>query len=361
MPRGKKPFYASKPSMKESATRSTRATSRAAKASQAGQNLSAVPAVQTLTDVVAAVEGGPPSDPKEPEQGLLSNVEGGAKVAAPVVNLSAVPAVRTLTDVVATAEVGPPSAPKEPEQGLLSNVEGGAKVVAPVVVQGPAVVSNDKPVAASGPKELDNGLSLNVAPAPSPVAVGKGNVESSTSSSDDDSSDSGSEESDSGSDSSSTTSSSGSHTEKETEKPVKSSFPTQVGTVVVSTAELVAAASAASVAVAKVLGPDLPSASLFEAPQEEAVPETYGPGEPEEADEEATDEGVMAVTNWIFEDGKDEEETEKEVAIVGLEAEEEQPVCSAEVEDAAMVMQAFGVTSLAGAGKFPWIIICNLF
>jgi len=142
---------------------------------------------------------------------------------------------------------------------------------------------------------------------------------------------------------------------------VKSSFPTQVGTVVVSTAELVAAASAASVAVAKVLGPDLPSASLFEAPQEEAVPETYGPGEPEEADEEATDEGVMAVTNSIFEDGKNEEETEKEVAIVGLEAEEDQPVCSAEVEDAAMVMQAFGVTSLAGVGKFPWIIICNLF
>jgi hypothetical protein len=116
---------------------------------------------------------------------------------------------------------------------------------------------------------------------------------------------------------------------------VKSSFPTQVGTVVVSTAELVAAASAASVAVAKVFGPDLPSASLFEAPQEEAVPETYGPG--------------------------DEEETDKEVAIVGLEAEEEQPVCSTEVEDAAMVIQAFGVTSLAGVGKFPWIFICNLF
>ena len=357
MPRGKKPFSASKPSMKESATRSTRATSRAAKASQAGQNLSAVPAVQTLTDVVAAVEGGPPSDPKEPEQGLLSNVEGGANVAAPIVNLSAVPEVTTLTDVVATAEVGPPSAPKEPEEGLLSNVEGGAKVVALVVVQGPVVVSNDTPVVFSVPKEPENGLPLNVVPAPSPVAVGKGNVESSTSSSDDDSSDSGSEESESGSDSSSTTSSSGSHTEK----PVKPSFPTEVGTVVVSTAELVAAASAASVAVAKVLGPDLPSASLFEAPQEEAVPETYGPGEPEEADKEATDEGVMDVTNSIFEEAKDEEETEKAVAIVGLEAEEEQPVCSAEVEDAAMVMQAFGVTSLAGVGKFSWIIICNLF
>ncbi len=125
-------------------------------------------------------------------------------------------------------------------------------------------------MAASGPKEPDNGLSLNVAPAPSPVAVGKGNVESSTSSSDDDSSESDSEESDSGSESSSTTSSSGSHTEK----PVKPSSPTEVGTVVVSTAELVAAASAASVAVAKVLGPDLPSASLFEAPPEEAFPET---------------------------------------------------------------------------------------
>ena len=82
MPRGKKPFYASKPSMKESATRSTRATSRAAKASQAGQNLSAVPAVRTLMDIVAAVEGGPPSAPKEPEECSLSNVEGGANVAA---------------------------------------------------------------------------------------------------------------------------------------------------------------------------------------------------------------------------------------------------------------------------------------
>jgi hypothetical protein len=179
--------------------------------------------------------------------------------------------------------------------------------------------------------------------------LAKANVESSTSS-DDDSSGSGSEESesdsDSGSDSSSTTSSSGSHMEK----PVKPSFPTEVGTVVVSTAELVAAASAASIAVAKVLGPDLPSASLFEAPPEEAVPETYGPGEPEEADNEATDKGVMDVTNAIFEEAKDEEETEKEVAVVG----------SIEVEDAAMVMQAFGVTSLAGVGKFLWIIVCIL-
>jgi hypothetical protein len=268
-------------------------------------------------------------------------------------------------------------------------------------VQGPAVVSNDAPVVASGPKEPENGLLLKAVPNPSSVALGKGNVESS-SSSDNDSSDSGSEECESGSDSdsSSTTSSSGSHTEK----PVKPSFQTQVGTVVVSTAELVAAVSAASVAVAKVLGPELPSASLFEGPPEVTLPETYGPGEPEEVDDEATDEGVMDVTNVIFEEANDDvdeeqedfngakEENEKEVArggeeeeqghevgdgaeeeekddngeeeeeqaVVGLEAEEEQPVCGTEVEDAAMVMQAFGVTSLAGVGKFLCVIVCIL-
>jgi hypothetical protein len=225
-------------------------------------------------------------------------------------NLSAVPAVPTLKDVVATVEGGPPSAPKEPEEGLLSNVEEGANVVVPVVVARPAAVSNIAPVAASGPKEAEKSLLLKAVPPPLSVAVGKGNVESSTSSDDDSSG--------SGSDSSSTTSSSGSHTEK----PVKPSFPTEVGTVVVSTAELVAAASAASVALAKVLGPDLPSASLFEAPPEEAFPETYGPGEPEEADGEATDEGIMDVTNAIFEEAKDEEETEKEVAHGGEEEEQ---------------------------------------
>jgi hypothetical protein len=241
-------------------------------------------------------------------------------------NLSASPAVPK--DVVATVEGGAPSAPKEPEEGLLSTVEGGAKVVAPVVVQGPAVVSNIAPVAASGPKEAENGLLLKAVPTPLSVVVGKGNVKSS-SSSDDDSSDSGSEESESGSDSSSTTSSSGSHTEK----PVKPYFPTEVGTVVVSTAELVAAASAASVAVAKVLGPELPSASLFECPPEETLPETYGPGKPEEADDKAMDEGVMDVTNAIFEESNDDvdeepddfngakEETEKEVAHGGEEEE----------------------------------------
>jgi hypothetical protein len=111
MPHGENPFYASKPSMKQSTTRSTRASSWLAKASQVGKNLSAAPAVPTLKDVVATVEG------------------------------------------------GAPSAPKEPEEGLLSTVEGGAKVVVPVVVQGPVVVSNIAPVAASGPKEAENGFS----------------------------------------------------------------------------------------------------------------------------------------------------------------------------------------------------------
>jgi cobalamin biosynthesis protein CobT len=197
MPRGEKPFYASKPSMKQSMTRSTHTSSRLAKASQLGKNLSAVPEAPTLKDIVATVEG------------------------------------------------GAPSAPKEPEYGSLSNVEVVAKFVTPVVVQGPAVVSNDAPMVASVPKEMQNGLLLNIVPAPLSVAVGKSNVESS-SSSDDDSSDSGSDESEesdsgsgsdgsAGSDSSSTTSSSGSRTEK----PVKPSFPTGVGTVVVNTAELV--------------------------------------------------------------------------------------------------------------------------
>jgi hypothetical protein len=291
MPRGSKTFYASKPSMKQSMMQSTPTSSRLAKASQLGKNLSAVPTVLTLKDVVVTVEG------------------------------------------------GAPCVPKQPEEGLLSTVEGGAKVVAPVVVQGPAVVSNDAPVVASVPKELENGLWLNAVPTPSSVAVGKGNVES-LSSSDNDSSDSGSEESDSGSDgsdSSSTTSSSSLHTEKPV-KPVNPSFLTGVGTVVVSTAELVAAVSAASVAVSTVLGPELPSASLFEGHPEETLPETYGPGKPEEADDEAMDEGVMDVTNAIFEEDNDdvdeeqedfdgaEEENEKEVAHGSEEEEQEQEV-----------------------------------
>jgi hypothetical protein len=136
------------------------------------------------------------------------------------------------------------------------------------------------------------------------------------------------------------------------------------------------------------------------------LPETYGPGEPEEADNEARDEGVMDITYAIFEEDNDdvdeehedfdgaEEENEKEVAhggeeeeqeqeggdgaeeeekvdngeeeeeeeeeqtVVGLEAKEEQP--GTEVKDAAMVMQAFGVTSLVGVGKFQCVFVCIL-
>jgi len=275
---------------------------------------------------------------------------------------------------------------------------------APVAVQGPVVVSNNAPMVASFPKEPEDGLLLNVVPPPLCIAVGKGNVESS-SSSDDDSSNSGSEESEEsdsgsdGSDSSSTTSSSGSHTEK----PMRPSFPTGVGTAVFSTAELINAVSAASVAAAEVLGPELPSASLFEGPPEDTLLETYGPGKPEEADDEATDEGVMDVTNAIYEeenddvdeeqedvdgteeeeeqegaDGGDEEEEqegangaeeeeevdygeeEEEQAVDGMEAEEEQAVHGTEVEDAAMVIQAFGVISLIGLGKFLCVFVCIL-
>jgi len=89
-------------------------------------------------------------------------------------NLSAVPAAPTLKDAVATVEGGAPSAPKEPEDGLLSNVEVGTKVVALVAVQGPTVVSNDAPMVASVQKEPEDGLLLNVVPAPSSIAVGKG-------------------------------------------------------------------------------------------------------------------------------------------------------------------------------------------
>jgi hypothetical protein len=161
---------------------------------------------------------------------------------------------------------------------------------------------------------------------------------------------------------------------------MKLSFPTGVGTAVVSTAELIDTVSATSVAAAKVLGPKLPSASLFEGPQEDTLPETYGPGKPEEADNEATDEGIMDVTNTIFEedsedvdeeqedvDGTEEEEeqegtdsTEEEEEVDNGEAEEEQAVHGTEVEDAAMVIQAFGVTSLVGLGEFLCVFVCIL-
>ncbi len=66
--------------MKQSITQFTHTSSWLAKASQLGKNLSAVPAVPTLKDVVATVEGGAPSVPKEPEEGLLSTVERAAKL-----------------------------------------------------------------------------------------------------------------------------------------------------------------------------------------------------------------------------------------------------------------------------------------
>jgi hypothetical protein len=62
----------------------------------------------------------------------------------------------------------------------------------------------------------------------------------------------------------------------------------------------------------------------------------------------------------VDEEKVDNGEEEEEQAVVGLEAEEEQPVHSTEVEDAAMVMQDFGVTSLAGVGKFLCDVVCIL-
>jgi hypothetical protein len=68
-------------------------------------------------------------------------------------NLSAVPTAPTLKD---TVEGGAPSAP-----GV------------PVAVQGPVVISNNSPMAASVPKEPEDGLLLQVVSAPSSVAIGK--------------------------------------------------------------------------------------------------------------------------------------------------------------------------------------------
>ncbi len=71
MPQGSKAIYASKPSTKQSTMQSTRTSSQLAKASQLGKNLSTVPAAPTLKVIVATVEGGAPSAPKEPEEGLF--------------------------------------------------------------------------------------------------------------------------------------------------------------------------------------------------------------------------------------------------------------------------------------------------
>jgi len=87
--------------------------------------------------------------------------------------------------------------------------------------------------------------------------------------------------------------------------------------------------------------------------------ETYGPGKPEEADGKTMDEDIMVVTNDIFEEEQENVVGEEEKEDVDGEEEQEddddekqQEDDGAEVKDAAMVMQAFGITSLVGNGKF---------
>jgi hypothetical protein len=53
------------------------------------------------------------------------------------------------------------------------------------------------------------------------------------------------------------------------------------------------------------------------------LPETNGPGEPKEVDDDAKDEGVVAVTNTIFEKNTDDVDKEQE-DFDGAEKEEEQ-------------------------------------
>jgi hypothetical protein len=116
---------------------------------------------------------------------------------------------------------------------------------------------------------------------------------------------------------------------------MKPSFPIGVGTAVVSTAELIDAVSAASVAAAKLLSPEFPSASLFEGLPEETLQETYGPGKPEEAVDETMDEGIMDITNTIFEEESDDvdgaEEEEEQEGTDGTE--EEDDIHNAEEEE----------------------------
>jgi hypothetical protein len=209
--------------------------------------------------------------------------------------LSAVPMASALKDTLAT-------------------VEEGAKVMALDAVQTAAVIPNVAPMVASAPKEPEDSLLSKVVSAPLSVAIGKGNVKT-LSSSDDDSSGSDSEDSDSGSESGSgNDSTSDASSFFHVGKPMKPSFPVGVGTAVVSTADLVDAVSVASksAATAKLLGPELPSASLFEGPPEETLPKTYGPGEPEEADNETMEEGIMDITNDIFEEENDDIDGEEE-------------------------------------------------
>ena len=132
-----------------------------------------------------------------------------------------------------------------------------------------------------------------------------------------------------------------------------------VGTAIVSTAELIDAVSVTSFATAKLLGPELPSASLFEGPPEETLPETYGSGKPDKADDETMDEGIMDVANDIFEEqltaniGEEEkEDVDGEEEQDDDDDEEQQEDNGSEVKDAAMVIKAFGIISLDGHGKF---------
>ena len=91
-------------------------------------------------------------------------------------------------------------------------------------------------------------------------------------------------------------------------------------------------------------------ASLFEGHPEDALLETYGPGK---ADNETMDEGIMDVANDIFKD-----------VVKGIGQEEQKGNDGddgAEVKDAAMVIQAFGVTSLVGLGKFLFFLYVSWF
>jgi hypothetical protein len=70
---------------------------------------------------------------------------------------------------------------------------------------------------------------------------------------------------------------------------------------------------------------------------------------------------------FISKNGPEEEEEQEDIDGAKEEeeqevdgTEEEQEVLGAEVEDAAMVIQAFGVTSLVGLGKFLCFFVCIL-
>jgi hypothetical protein len=68
------------------------------------------------------------------------------------------------------------------------------------------------------------------------------------------------------------------------------------------------------------------------------------------------DEGIMDITNTIFEEESDDVDGSEEEQEDVDGTEEEQEVLGTEVKDAAMVIQAFGVTSLVGLGKFLFFV-----